>query len=114
MVKPEFVIIHLSTDLLRLLEGTHSIDGKRITVKRKKKVPQDPVGIYIQGLSEHTTQDCLSYYLEKFCNNASVRNVYFGSNRNALALFDTEPGKDAVIWPFFVLVKNMSVFITVH
>ena len=114
MVKPEFVIIHLSTDLLRLLEGTHSIDGKRITVKRKKKVPQDPVGIYIQGLSEHTTQDCLSYYLEKFCNNASVRNVYFGSNRNALALFDTEPGKDAVILPFFVLVNNKSVFITVH
>ena len=97
MVKPEFIIIHLSTDLQRLLEGTHSIDGKRITVKRQKKVPQDPVGIYIQGLSEHTTHDCLSYYLEKFCNNASVKNVYFGSNRNALAVFDTEPGKDAVI-----------------
>ena len=95
-VKPEF-ISPLLTDLQRLLEGTHSINGKRITVKRQKKVPPDPVRIYIQGLSEHTTEDCLAFYLEKFCENASVKNVYFGSNKNAIAVFDTEPGRDAVI-----------------
>ena len=64
-------------------------------------MPPDPVRIHIQGLSEHTTEDCLSFYLEKFCDNASVKNVYFGSNKNALAVFDKEPGRDAVILLYF-------------
>lgn len=64
-------------------------------------MPPDPVRIHIQGLSELTTEDCLSFYLEKFSDNASVKNVYFGNNKNALVVFDTEPGRDAVILLYF-------------
>ena len=64
-------------------------------------MPPDPVRIYIQGLNECTTEDCLSFYLEKFCDNATVTNVYFGSNKNALAVFDTEPGRGVVVLLYF-------------
>ena len=64
-------------------------------------MPLDPALIHIQGLSKYTTEVCLSFYLEKFCDNASVKNVYFGSNKNALAVFDEEPGRDAVILLYF-------------
>ena len=80
----------------RLLEGSHSINGKYITVKLqplKKKVPPDPVRVHVQGISEETTADCLCFYLEKF-SGVAVKNVYFGSNNNALAVFDEEPGNN--------------------
>ena len=92
----EYDIFCLLTDLKRLLEGKHSIDGKPITVTRQrplKRLPPDPVRIHIQGLSEKTTKDCLSFYLEKFSGNALVTKVFFGANNNALVVFDAPPGK---------------------
>ncbi|XP_078364642.1 protein mono-ADP-ribosyltransferase PARP14-like isoform X2 [Oculina patagonica] len=80
-------------DLQRLLEHPHKIDGKPITVVRqrpKKKLPLDPVRIHVQGLCETTTEDCLRFYLEKF-SDVEVEEVFFGSNNNALATFETEP-----------------------
>lgn len=84
----------VSTDLKRLLENPHAIDGKAITVVRqlpKKKLPPDPVRVHVQGISETTTADCLRFYLEKF-SDVEVVEVYLGCNNNALATFETEPG----------------------
>ena len=88
----------------RLLEGKHSIDGTPIVVRRqrpKKRVPPDPVRIHIQGLSENTTADCLSFYLEKFSGDAEVKEVYFGANNNALVAFDTPPGMQNIFFQTF-------------
>ena len=82
------------SDLQRLLEHPHTINGKAITVVRqrpKKKLPLDPVRMHVQGLSETTTEDCLRFYLEKF-SDVEVEKVCFGSKNNALATFEAEPG----------------------
>ena len=84
----------MTTDLKRLLEGPHFIDKKRITAVRrppKKKVPPDPLKVHVQGLNETTSEDCLRFYLEKF-SGEDVNEVHKGSNNNALAVFNVEPG----------------------
>jgi len=48
----------------------------------------------VQGLSEKTNGDCLSFYLEKFSGDVEVEEVHFGSNSNALVVFNTEPGSE--------------------
>ncbi|XP_068724841.1 protein mono-ADP-ribosyltransferase PARP14-like [Montipora capricornis] len=82
------------SDLQRLLEGEHKINKKPIEVRRrppKKKLPPDPVGVHVQGLNlEKTSKDCLALYLEKF-SNVEVKEMYFGPNDNALAVFNEEP-----------------------
>ena len=61
----------------------------------KKKVPPDPVMVHVQGLNlEKTSKDCLELYLEKFCD-LEVKDIQFGYNDNALAVFDSEPGRKA-------------------
>ena len=82
------------TDLQRLLEEPHTIDGQIITVVRQpppKKVPLDPLRLHVQGISKTTTIDCLSYYLETFAD-VEVVEVYLGVKNNALAVFESEPG----------------------
>ena len=84
----------VSTDLERLLEQPHKINGKAITVARqlpKKKLPLDPVKVHVQGISENITEDCLRFYLEKF-SDAKVVGVYLGCNNEALVTFESEPG----------------------
>ena len=82
------------TDLQRLLEEPHKIDGQIITVVRQpppKKVPLDPLRLHVQGISKMTTEDCLSFYLEKFAD-VEVQEVYLGVKDNALVVFESEPG----------------------
>ena len=63
----------------------------------KKKVPLDPVTVHVKGLNlQQTSKDCLELYLEKF-SNVEVKYVQFGSNDNALALFDRKPGRKAFV-----------------
>ena len=84
----------VSTDLERLLEQPHKINGKAITVARqlpKKKLPLDPVKVHVQGICETTTKDCLRFYLEKF-SDTEVVDVHLGCNNDALATFESEPG----------------------
>ena len=80
----------------RLLEGEHKINKEPIKVRirpPKKKAPPDPVRVHVKGLDlEKTTKDCLGLYLEKF-SMVDVKEVHFGLNDNALAVFDQEPGK---------------------
>ncbi|PFX25344.1 tripartite motif-containing protein 2-like isoform X2 [Stylophora pistillata] len=86
-------------DLKRLLEEPHEIDGQMITVVRQppsKKVPLDPLRVHVQGISETTTKDCLSFYLEKFAL-VDVEEVYFGVKNNALAVFDGEPDFESLL-----------------
>ncbi|XP_068692521.1 protein mono-ADP-ribosyltransferase PARP14-like isoform X2 [Montipora foliosa] len=82
------------SDMQRLLEGEHRINKKPIKVGRrppKKKLPPDPLRVHVQGLNlEKTSKDCLTLYLEKF-SKVEVKDVYFGFNDNALAVFDEEP-----------------------
>ncbi|KAK2554340.1 Protein mono-ADP-ribosyltransferase PARP14 [Acropora cervicornis] len=82
-------------DSKRLLESSHRIDETPIEVRvqpPKKKVPPDPVMVHVQGLNlEKTSKDCLELYLEKF-SDVEVKAIQFGSNDNALAVFDSEPG----------------------
>lgn len=81
-------------DLHRLLEGRHAIAGKNIAVERqtpKNKVPLDPRMIHIQGINETTSEDCLSFYLEKF-TMVEVTKVIKGYDNNALIIFNDEPG----------------------
>ena len=88
-------LVYFLSDLKRLLEGSHVIDKKNLTVTRqplKKKVPLDPVKVHVQGLNETTSEDCMRYYLEQ-CTSVEVTEVYKGCNNNALVFFDTEPGK---------------------
>ena len=95
-LKKDFLLL----DRQRLLEGEHSINKTPITVKLqppKKKVPPDPVRIHVQGLSEKTTEDCLCFYLEKF-SGVDVEKVYFGTNNNALVVFDYEPGMSYIVY----------------
>ena len=62
-----------------------------------KKVPPDPVMVHVQGLNlEKTSKDRLELYLEKF-SNVEVKDIQFGSNDNALAVFDREPGRKAFV-----------------
>jgi len=82
-------------DLKRLLEGKHSIKGEALTITLqppKKKIPPDPFRVHVQGLSEKTTGDCLSFYLQKFSGDVEVEEVHFGPSNNALVVFKTEPG----------------------
>ena len=86
------------TDLQRLLEEPHKIDGHIITVIRQpppKKVPLDPLRVHVQGLSVTTSKDCLSFYLEKFAD-VEVEEVYLGVKNNALAVFESEPGNSQI------------------
>ena len=88
------VLIAVSTDLERLLEKPHKINGRAITVERqlpKKKLPPDPFKVHVQGISETTTEDCLRFYLEKF-SDPEVVEVCLGCNNDALATFESEPG----------------------
>ena len=83
------------SDLKRLVEGSHIIDKKNVTVIRqppKKKIPLDPLKVHVQGLNETTSEDCIRYYLET-CPSVEVTEVYKGYNNNALVSFNTEPGK---------------------
>ena len=102
----------LSTDMQRLLEGEHKIDKKPIQVVRrppKKKLPPDPLRVHVQGLNlEKTSKDCLTLYLEKF-SNVEVKEVYFGFNDNALAVFGEEPGKNVAACSFMIAsVQSVS------
>ena len=59
----------------------------------RRKVPPDPVMVHVQGFNlEKTRKDCLELYLEKF-SNVEVKDIQFISNDNALAVFDSEPGR---------------------
>lgn len=101
------------SDLKRLLERPHLIDKKPITViKRppKKKVPLDPLRLHVQGLKEGTSGDSLLYYLEKF-SNVDVTNVYMGHNNNAMAVFASEPGNNAMISVWISFFRDCWVFI---
>ena len=63
----------------------------------KKKVPPDPVKVHVKGFNlEEIGEECLGLYLEKF-SNVEVKDVQFGSNDNALAVFDREPGRKAFL-----------------
>ena len=81
------------------MEGRHKIDQAPIDVRMqpsKKKVPPDPLMVHVRGLNlEKTSKDCLGLYLEKF-STVEVKDVQFGSNDNALAVFDREPGRKKV------------------
>jgi len=70
----------------------------------KKKLPPDPVKVHVQGISEKTTEDCLRFYLEKFCN-VEVVEVYLGCNNDALATFESEPGNFESITSIFTMRK---------
>ncbi|PFX27306.1 Tripartite motif-containing protein 3 [Stylophora pistillata] len=86
-------------DLQRLLEESHKIYGQMITVVRQppsKKVPLDPLRVHVQGISETTTIDCLTCYLEKFVD-VEVENVYLGAKNNALAVFESEPDFESLL-----------------
>jgi len=87
---------HLPTDLQKLLQASHFINGKAISVERlppKKKLPPDPFRVYVRGLNEKTTEDCLQFYLEKF-SNVEVKEVIRGCDGKAMAIFAAEPGND--------------------
>lgn len=106
-------ILYMIADLKKLLEGPHTIDKKPLKVIKqppKKKVPLDPRKVHVQELNEKTTKDSLWFYLEKF-STVDVTEVYMGSNNNAMAVFDAEPGKkihipylflfSLILWLFF-------------
>ena len=108
-----YVFSYMIADLKKLLEGPHTIDKKPLRVIKqppKKKVPLDPRKVHVQELNEKTTKDSLWFYLEKF-STVYVTEVYMGSNNNALAVFDAEPGKkmhipylflfSLILWLFF-------------
>ena len=82
------------------MEGSHKIDETHVEVRLqppKKKVPPDPVMVHVQGLNfEKTSKDCLELYFETF-SNVDVKDVRFGSNDNALAVFDREPGRKGFV-----------------
>ncbi|XP_022791105.1 poly [ADP-ribose] polymerase 14-like [Stylophora pistillata] len=70
-----------------------------ITVVRQpppKKVPLDPLRVHVQGISETTTIDCLSFYLEKFAG-VEVEKVYLGEKNNALAVFESETDFESLL-----------------
>lgn len=100
-------------DLKRLLDGPHTISKKPLKVinqPQKKKVPLDPLKVHVQGLNEKTTKGSLWFYLEKF-SNVHVTEVYMGFNKNAMAVFDAEPGKKiysllVFVFFYFVVVRS--------
>ena len=63
------------------------------TIPPEKKLPPDPLRVYVQGLKEKTTEDCLLLYLEKF-SDVEVKEVIRGCDGKALAIFTAEPGND--------------------
>lgn len=74
----------------------------------KKKVPPDPVMVQVQGLNlEKTRKDCLELYLETF-SNVKVRDVIFGSNDNALVVFDREPGRKIFVLECLCALENRT------
>ena len=74
----------------------------------KKKVPLDPVMVHVQGLNlEETSKDTLELYLEKFCD-VEVRDIQFGSNDNALVVFDTEPGRKIFVLECSCVLENRT------
>lgn len=63
----------------------------------KKKVSPNPVMVDVKGFNlEEIGEEYLGLYLEKF-SNVEVKDVQFGSNDNALAVFDREPGRKAFV-----------------
>ena len=91
-----FYCVCLQTDLQKLLQTSHFINGKAISVERlplKEKLPPDPFQVYVRGLNEKTTEDCLLFYLEKF-SDVEVKEVIRGCDGKALAIFAAEPGND--------------------
>ena len=104
-------LIAIFTDLERLLEEPQTIKGKAMKVLRqlsKKKIPPDPVKVHVQGISEKTTEDCLRFYLEKF-SDAEVVEVFLGSNNDALATFESEPGNFESVLVVFKIAEIIKV-----
>lgn len=88
-----FYYTYPQTDLQKLLQTSHFINGKAISVERlppKKKLSPDPFRLYVRGLNEKTTEDCLLFYLEKF-SDVEVKEVIRGCDGKALAIFAAEP-----------------------
>ena len=107
-----YVFSYMIADLKKLLEGPHTIDKKPLKVIKqppKKKVPLDPRKVHVQELNEKTTKDSLWFYLEKF-STVDVTEVYMGSNNNAMAVFDAEPGKKNT-YSLFVFVFSYFVVV---
>lgn len=87
---------YLLTDLQKLLQTSHFINGRTISVQRllpKKRLPPDPLRVYVRGVNEKTTEDCLLFYLEKF-SDVEVKEVVCGWDGKAMAIFASEPGNE--------------------
>jgi len=110
LARNPYIVVSESTDLERLLEKPHAIDGKAITVVRqlpKKKLPLDPVKVHVRGISEKTTEDCLRFYLEKF-SDTKVVEVYLGRSNDALATFESEPGNFESVTFIFTTTETIE------
>ena len=59
----------------------------------KKTLPPDPLRVYVRGVNEKTTEDCLLFYLEKF-SDVEVKEVVSGRDGKAMAIFASEPGNE--------------------
>ena len=102
-----FYYTYPQTDLRKLLQTSHFINGKAISVERlppKEKLPPDPFRLYVRGLNEKTTEDCLLFYLEKF-SDVEVKEVIRGCDGKALAIFAVEPGNE---WKVFFPINYFT------
>ena len=110
-----FVLDNMScfsaTDAQRVVEKgqntPHRLDGHELTVTIKepvKQLPKDPLKLLVQGLSDKTTPDGLSCYMEAI-SGEEVCNVTLGDSDNALVFFSEKPGKFN-----FKLLRNNSFY----
>ena len=76
------------------------------TLPPKKKLPPDPFRVFVRGLNEKTTEDCLLFYLEKF-SDVEVKEVIRGCDGKALAIFAAEPGNDWQVL-FLLIIFTLS------
>ena len=110
VVERDIYRAYLLTDLQKLLQTSHFINGRAISVQRllpKKKLPPDPFRVYVRGLNEKTTEDCLLFYLEKF-SDVEVKEVVCGCDGKAMAIFAAEPGNEwQVLFLLFFFTSSL-------
>ena len=84
------------TDLDRLLQGPHRLDGAVLNIAEKepqKEIPLDQRKLCVSGLSEKTTEDGLELYLERLSNNNRVEQINRGYGDNVLVQFREDISK---------------------
>ena len=70
------------------------LEGYLLKLKEKQPeliLPKDRKKLYVQNLNPKTTKDSLTNYME-VRSSKEVCDVQFGDDRNALVIFDEEPG----------------------